>query len=88
MSAKRVSMKGAKGLLGGIAPRDKKTSSEEAVKTAQTVKEAKKKDIKWRKATIRFEEGFFLKIKDKLAREGRTLQGYIEYLIRRDMEKD
>ncbi len=93
MSAKRASMKGAKGLLGDIAPRDKKTPARGAAKaTAQAKragrKPASKKEIRWRKATIRFEEGFFLEIKDKLAREGRTLQGYIDYLVRRDMERD
>ncbi len=93
MSAKRASMKGAKGLLGEIAPRDKKTSTPGAAKTSTPAKvtgnaPARKKEVKWRKATIRFEESFFLEIKDKLAREGRTLQGYIDYLVRRDLEKD
>jgi len=93
MSAKRASMKGAKGLLGEIAPRDKKKASSKAAKTSTPATgtrkaPARKKEIKWRKATIRFEESFFLKLKDKLAKEGRTLQGYIDYLIRRDLEKE
>ena len=48
----------------------------------------RKKEVKWRKATIRFEESFFLEIRDKLAREERTLQGYIDYLVRRELGKD
>ena len=88
MAAKKISLKETKGLLGRIASKDKNTSAEEEIKMGPAVIEVKKKDIKWRKVTIRFEEGFFLKIKDKIAREGRTLQGYISYLVRRDMEKD
>ena len=88
MSAKRASMKGAKGLLGEIAPRDKKTSETSTPAKRTRRAPARKKEVKWRKATIRFEESFFLEIKDKLAREGRTLQGYIDYLVRRDLEKD
>jgi len=42
---------------------------------------------KWRKVTVRFEESFFNRLKLKLAQEGRTLQGYIDYLIRRDLEQ-
>ena len=71
--------------LGEIAPRDKKTSTPGAVKTSSSAKSTKKaaagkKEVKWIKATIRLEESFFLEIKDKLARKGRILQGYIDYL--------
>lgn len=39
---------------------------------------------KWRKVTVRFEESFFKRLKVKLAREARTLQVSIDYLIRLD----
>lgn len=76
MAIKRASMKGAKGLLDNI-PKKEKTSSRSTKQSSE---------IKWRKVTVRFEENFFLQLKEKLRSEGRTLQGYIDYLIRRDLE--
>ena len=81
MSAKRASMKGAKGLLEDIPTRQHNTGKEQQNNVIdQDV------PVKWRKITIRFEENFFLNLKKKLRSEGRTMQGYIEYLIRRDIE--
>jgi len=81
--AKRASMKGAKGILDIPARQQKagKYQRYDGIDQQNTVI-----NPKWRKVTVRFEESFFNRLKVKLAREGRTLQGYIDYLIRRDLE--
>ena len=81
--AKRASMKGAKGILDIPARQQKTGKYQQCAGNDQqnTVIEAK-----WRKVTVRFEEFFFKRLKVKLAEEGRTLQGYIDYLTRRDLE--
>ena len=83
--AKRASMKGAKGILD-IPARQQKTGKYQQYTgndQQNTVIKAK-----WRKVTVRFEQSFFNRLKVKLAQEGRTLQGYIDYLIRRDLEQN
>ena len=83
--AKRASMKGAKGILD-IPARQQKTGKYQQYTgndQQNTVIKAK-----WRKVTVRFEQSFFNRLKAKLARDGRTLQGYIDYLIRRDLEQN
>ena len=83
--ARRATMKGAKGIFD-IPARQQKTGKYQqyaANDQQNTVIKAK-----WRRVTVRFEESFFKRLKVQLAQEGRTLQGYIDYLIRRDLEKD
>ncbi len=82
MSVKRASLKGAKGLLENIPERQQKNSQQQ-----HNTSDYQEKPVKWRKVTVRFEENFFLNLKRKLKSEGRTMQGYIEYLIRRDLEE-
>lgn len=81
MTAKRVSMKGAKGLLENIPERE--------VKAGDSQNNAgidQQNAVVWRKITVRFEDRFFQSLKVKLKAEGRTIQGYIDYLIRKDLE--
>ena len=82
--AKRASMKGAKGILD-IPARQQKTGKYQQY--AGNDQQNTAIEAKWRKVTVRFEESFFKRLKVKLAQEGRTLQGYIDYLIRRDLEQ-
>ena len=81
--AQRASMKGAKGILD-IPARQQETGKYQQY--AGNDQQNTVINTKWRKVTVRFEESFFNRLKVKLAREGRTLQGYIDYLIRRDLE--
>ena len=83
--ARRASMKGAEGLLD-IPARQQKTGK--CHQYAGNAQQHAAKQVNWRKVTVRFEEAFFRELKIKLAQEGRTLQGYIDYLIRRDLERD
>ena len=82
--AKRASMKGAKGILD-IPERQQKTGKYQQY--AGNDQQNTAIEAKWRKVTVRFEQSFFNRLKVKLAQEGRTLQGYIDYLIRRDLEQ-
>ena len=78
-------MKGAKGILDIPARQHKDGKYQQhAGNDQQNIA----LQVNWRKVTVRFEESFFKELKVKLAREGRTLQGYIDYLIRRDLERD
>jgi predicted DNA binding CopG/RHH family protein len=76
-------MKGAKGILD-IPARQQNTGKYQ--QCAGNDQQNTAIEAKWRKVTVRFEESFFNRLKVKLAQEGRTLQGYIDYLIRRDLE--
>jgi predicted DNA binding CopG/RHH family protein len=76
-------MKGAKGILD-IPARQQETGKYQHY--ARNCQQNTAIEAKWRKVTVRFEESFFNRLKVKLAQEGRTLQGYIDYLIRRDLE--
>jgi predicted DNA binding CopG/RHH family protein len=78
-------MKGAKGILD-IPARQQKTGKYQQYASNDQQNAAIK--AKWRKVTVRFEESFFKRLKVKLVQEGRTLQGYIDYLIRRDLEQN
>jgi len=81
--ARTDGMKGAKGILD-TSPRQQKTGKYQQY--AGNDQQNAISEAKWRKVTVRFEESFFNCLKVKLAQEGRTLQGYIDYLIRRDLE--
>lgn len=74
---KRASLKGANVLLDI----DERMEAEETSSESLSIR-AEKVAL-----TVRLEKRFYDRLRRKLRREGRTFQGYIEYLIRRDIDK-
>ena len=73
---KRASLKGAKVLLDIEERPEVEEVSKGGMSRAEKVA-----------LTVRLEKNFYDRLRRKLRREGRTFQGYVEYLIRRDMER-